>query len=62
MDEDGSDIFVHYDDLSKAGITKELLKTQKNGSQIKLSFNCMKYMGKYNKSRKATDIELLKSK
>jgi len=59
MDEDGSDIFVHYDDLSKAGITKELLRTAKLGNVIKLTFNCMKYVGKYDKSRKATDVQLI---
>jgi len=31
MDDDGSDIFVHYDDLQKAGITKDLLKSPKTG-------------------------------
>mmetsp|Transcript_10011 Transcript_10011/g.8537 ORF Transcript_10011/g.8537 Transcript_10011/m.8537 type:complete len:90 (+) Transcript_10011:1749-2018(+) len=62
MDDDGSDIFVHYDDLSKAGIGKDLLKTAKAGAVIKLAFTCMKYLGKYDKSRKATDIELLNSK
>jgi len=62
MDEDGSDIFVHYDDLQKAGISKEFLKAARMGQVIKLAFNCMKYIGKYDKSRKATDIQLLKLK
>ena len=26
MDMDGSDIFVHFDDLSRAGITKDFLR------------------------------------
>jgi len=60
MDEDGSDIFVHYDDLQKANISKEVLKTARMGCTIKLAFSCMKYIGKYDKSRKATDIQLLK--
>lgn len=59
MDEDGSDIFVHYDDLQKAGINKEFLKNARMGQVIKLAFNCMKYIGKYDRSRKATDIQLL---
>jgi len=59
MDDDGSDIFVHYDDLAKAGINKELLKTARMGNVIKLTFSCMKYVGKYDKSRKATDIQML---
>lgn len=29
MDKDGSDIFVHFDDIQKAGISKEYLKTAK---------------------------------
>ena len=59
MDEDGSDIFVHYDDLQKAGINKEILKSTRLGQVIKLAFSCMKYIGKYDKSRKATDIQIL---
>jgi len=59
MDTDGSDIFVHYDDLQKAGITKDFLRASKTGQLLKLSFFCMKYIGKYDRSRKATDIQLL---
>ena len=59
MDEDGSDIFVHFDDLSKANIGKEMLRNSKSGRMIRLSFSCMQYFGKYNKSRKAIDIEYL---
>lgn len=29
MDDDGSDIFVHFDDLAKAGVSKEFIKTAK---------------------------------
>ena len=59
MDDDGSDIFVHYDDLSKAGLPKELLRTAKKGNTIKLSFTCLSYIGKHNKSKKAVDLQLL---
>ena len=59
MDEDGSDIFVHYDDLQKANIDKELLKSARIGNMIKLSFSCMKYIGKYKRSKKAVDIQVL---
>jgi len=58
-DDDKSDIFVHYDDLSKANINKELLKSAKNGMSIRMSFSLMKYVGKYDKSKKATDIKLI---
>lgn len=41
MDNDKSDIFVylfwykvHFDDLSKGNISKEFLKTTKNGNEI----------------------------
>ena len=59
LDEDKTDIFVHYDDLCKANIDKEFLKTAKKGNNIRFSFNLMNYMGKYDKSRKAIDIELI---
>jgi len=59
MEDDGSDIFVHYDDLCKANITKELLRTARMGNMIRLNFGCMAYIGKYNKSRKAIDIQLV---
>ncbi|CAD8195070.1 unnamed protein product [Paramecium octaurelia] len=59
MDEDKSDIFVHLDDLQKAGVTKEVLKTAKLGSQIRFQFNCMVYVGKYKRSRKAVELKLL---
>jgi len=59
MDDDGSDIFVHYDDLHKANINKEFLKSARFGNSIRLSFSCMDYIGKYNRSRKATDIQFL---
>ena len=65
MDEDKSDIFVnhlfkvHFDDISKANISKEFLRTIKNGNMIKFKFKILSYMGKYNKSRKATNLELV---
>ena len=58
-DEDGCDIFVHYDDLSKAGVNKELLKSAKHGNLVRFSFTCMNYIGKYNKSKKAVELELI---
>ena len=65
MDEDKSDIFVynfiqvHFDDISKANISKEFLRTNKNGNTINFRFKILSYMGKYNKSRKATYLELI---
>jgi hypothetical protein len=61
MDADESDIFVHYDDLQKAGITKEVIKTVKNEMymQIRFSFKVMEYFGKYKKSRKAVELIII---
>lgn len=59
MDDDGSDIFVHYDDLSKANLQKEYLRTAKKGNNIRLSFCCLSYIGKHNRSKKAVDLKLL---
>ena len=61
MDNDQSDIFVHYDDLLKANITKEFLKSAKHGNMIRFSFSCMSYIGKYNKSRKAVEVQYLEN-
>ena len=61
MDSDESDIFVHYDDLQKAGITKDVIKTVKNEMymQIRFSFKVMEYFGKYKKSRKAVELIII---
>ncbi|CAD8082665.1 unnamed protein product [Paramecium primaurelia] len=72
LDEDGTDVFVHYDDLQAAGITLEKMKLykivhQNNPQYVKFTknggpyfeFTLMNYMGKYNKSRKAIDLQLL---
>ena len=59
MDEDGSDIFVHYDDLLRANLSKELLRTAKKGNYIKLSFSCFNYIGKHKHSKKAVDLQLM---
>ncbi|CAD8178667.1 unnamed protein product [Paramecium octaurelia] len=74
LDSDNSDVFVHLDDLQRAGITKEDLRklgscfrsqTQVNhygrGNEKppSFSFQLMTYVGKYNKSRKAVDLKLI---
>ena len=59
MDGTDKDIFVHYDDLSKANLSKEVLKTAKKGNHIRLSFCCLDYIGKHNRSKKAVDLKLL---
>ncbi|KAL4444489.1 hypothetical protein ABPG74_016782 [Tetrahymena malaccensis] len=59
MDDDNRDIFVHYDDLQKAGITKEFLKSSKQGNVIRFSFSCMQYIGKYKQSKKAVELQVM---
>jgi len=60
MDIDNSEIFVHFDDFIKTqGIQREMLMTYKLGNIIRVSFNCMKYIGKYNMSRKAVDVQVM---
>lgn len=57
---DGQNIFAHYDDLSKGGISKEVLNHAKYNYTIILSFIVMSYIGKNNKpSKKAVEIKLL---
>ena len=58
-DDDNSDIFVHFDDLVKARISKDLLRAAKMGFFLRFSFSCMSYIGKYNKSKKAVDLKYL---
>ncbi len=57
MDIDHSDIFVHFDDLQLANITKDMLKNYKTDKNLRFSFCCMSYIGKHSKSRKATDVQ-----
>lgn len=59
MDSDQSDLFVHYDDLKKANVTKEILIRAKYNYVFHFSFIIMTYYGKYNLSKKAVDLELL---
>ena len=61
LDVDGSDLFVHYDDLKKANVSKEVLKKAKTNYLLRFSFTKMEYFGKYNQSKKAVDIKLLKA-
>jgi len=56
MDCDNSDIFVHFDDIQKANISKDFLKGIKRGNVIRFSFSILTYVGKHQKSRKAIDI------
>lgn len=60
MDIDNTEIFVHFDDFDKIqGMQKEMIMTYKLGNIIRVSFNCMKYIGKYNMSRKAVEVKVV---
>eukprot|EP00825_Cyclidium_porcatum_P037860 TRINITY_DN4265_c0_g1_i3.p1 TRINITY_DN4265_c0_g1~~TRINITY_DN4265_c0_g1_i3.p1 ORF type:complete len:121 (+),score=23.60 TRINITY_DN4265_c0_g1_i3:97-459(+) len=59
LDTDFSDIFLHFDDLNKAGIPIEIFqKARENRIDLRFTFCCMNYIGKHKSSRKAIDIEL----
>lgn len=58
IDRDGSEIFLHCDDLLKANIDIRPVLRKFNFEQIKFSFRILDYMGKYKKSRKVIDISL----
>jgi len=43
-------LFVHFDDLKKAGVSKEQLRSVRFGNVLRFSFAQMMYIGKYQKS------------
>jgi cold shock CspA family protein len=49
MDNDGSDIFCHFDDFAKAGIDLGMLKSAKLGRTMRVNFCCLNYIGRHNK-------------
>ncbi len=61
LDTDGSDLFVHYDDLLKSGVTLNVLQEAKV-YDYRFAFQCMSYYGKYNLSRKAVNIRVLNAR
>lgn len=62
-EDDQSEIFVHFDDLEKAGVTKDEIKESlENKTKLCFEFNCMKYVGRYKESKKAVDIVQISEK
>ena len=59
-DIDGKDLFFHFDDMKKTNLSKQFLKDAKNRFIVRFLFKVMNYYGKYNLSKKAVDIELVK--
>jgi hypothetical protein len=53
------DIFVHFGDLNKAGLSKEQLRDPKICKNLRFSFTALTYIGRHNKSKKAVDLEIL---
>lgn len=43
IDNLGLDLFVHYDDLSKAGLSKEKLVALKNNCELRFQFTYYEY-------------------
>jgi len=52
--------FSIFDDMKKTNLLKQFLKDAKNRFIVRFQFKVMGYYGKYNLSKKAVDIELLK--
>lgn len=59
-DVDGGDLFFHFDDMKKTNLSKQFLKDAKGRFIVRFQFKVMAYYGKYNMSKKAVDIDLLK--
>ena len=58
-DDDDKDIFCHYDDFCKANININMLRAVKLGQILRLSFSCLSYIGRHNKSKKAVDLQFI---
>jgi hypothetical protein len=54
------DLFVHFDDLSRAGLSKEKLLSLKNNYELRFEFTYYEYEGKqHKKSKKAIDLLMI---
>lgn len=58
-EDDDKDIFCHYDDFCKANINISMLRAVKIGQVLRLSFSCLSYIGRHNKSKKAVDLQFI---
>jgi cold shock CspA family protein len=57
----GKDLFIHHDDLLKANIDLRKVKKEAVEGVVKMSFCCLDYMGKYNRSRKAVELKIVEA-
>jgi len=63
VDTDGTDLFVHYDDLRKAQMEDQMLMTFKGRLDVSVSFCIFEYQNKQGRiKKKAVDIKLLQVK
>lgn len=58
VDSDGTDLFAHYDEFLKAGMTFEYIQLARLAG-IRFAFQKVAYYGKYNLSFKAVNIQIL---
>lgn len=58
-DQDGKDVFFHFDDMRDTHLTKEQLLGSRDNFVIRFAFNKLAYFGRYGLSMKAINIELV---
>lgn len=58
LEKDGSDIFVHLDDINKIIIDFDIIRIIRKKFIIRFSFISYYYYGKHNKSRKAIELNV----
>jgi len=55
-DQDGADVFFHYDDAKKLKLTKKFLRHANEKHVLIFKFKTLDYLGKKGKSKKAVDL------
>ena len=55
----GPDLFFHFDDMKKTGLSRQFLKEARDRFIVKFRFRVMPYHGKYKQSKKVVDLELI---
>jgi len=60
VDDDESDLFVHYDDLKTSRLSRDILRQAKTNYFLQFSFDIAFYSGKYKESKKAVNLKLIK--
>ncbi len=60
-DDDGKDVFFHFDDMKDTELTKDDLSAFKERAMYKFIFNKLMYLGRHGLSLKAININLIES-